>query len=156
MKHLHRLLTLAIATASLGAAHAASLRVFDDFSAPLLDGSRWAEQDIESVRTVNAGRAVLARRSFGGTGSDAGTAFEAQTLSFAHPETLTVIAADVTIDAALAAACAANPSVSAAKLRLGGAFFNAGTPVEGSSVGDVVAQLVWSRSSRSEEHTSEL
>ena len=149
MKPLHRLLFIAGAVAATLPAHAQSLRSFDDFSSGLLDASNWLEQDIESVRTVNGGRAVLARRSFGGSGSDSGAGFESVALSFGPADRVTAIAADVTIDAAEATGCAANPTPSATKLRLGGAFFNAGTRVEGSSVDDVVAQLVWSRSSDS-------
>jgi hypothetical protein len=143
------LLVAASGLACLSAADARSMQEYDTFSDTLLDGSRWVELDQQTLRTVEAGRALLGRRSFGNAGSDAGTVFEVTSLSFTQPERLTTIAADVVIETADTTACATNPVPASAKLRLGGAFFNNGTPVDGNATGDVVAQVTWTRASDS-------
>lgn len=145
----HSLFAAALIAAGLGAAQAASTGPYDTFDTNGLDATRWLEPDIDAVRTATGGKAVLGKRSLGSAKADSGGAFDVHALSFANSEALTTIAADVTVDSVVASACEANPLVASSKLRLGGAFFNAGTPVSGSALGDVVAQVVWSRDSNS-------
>lgn len=137
-------------------AHAESLASFDTFAGKGLDSARWVEADLDTVRTVVDGRAVLGKRSLGNSVSDAGGLFDTQSLTFANGDLITALAAEVTVDSLATTACGANALPAAAKLRLGGAFFNVGTPTAGSALGDVVAQVMWSRTSDSTDAANQM
>lgn len=153
---LARLTASLICLLTCSLAQAASQGNYDTFDSKGLDSSRWVESDFDGVRSAVAGVAHLGKRSLGSASSDTGAVFDIYPLSFANAALLTSIAADVVIDNATAVACSANPMAASTKLRLGGAFFNAGTPTSGSALGDVVAQVVWARTSDSVDADDQL
>ena len=88
--------------------------LYDDFTSGMIDRTKWT--DLEFVRRVENGQLVSVLTSFGANGSN--------NSNFVNPSTINTIQADVTVTAVNLAG--ANP-----RARLGGAFYNDGTPGAG-------------------------
>lgn len=141
------LLALALATAS---AHAVEpFRPYDNFGVTPLDTARW--QEVERVRVIRNGSLNLLQRNLSATNSDAGVAFYSWSESVASPAAVTAIKARITVGAIEAQACTTNPAVVQSRARIVGSFFNVGTPVPGSQVGDMLAQVRLTRASNSSD-----
>jgi hypothetical protein len=120
---------------------------YDSFSLPAIDAGKWASS--ERTRVLRNSALNMIQRDWGGTGSDAGINGQVFTTPFNRPGPISQIRAQVRVDAVEATGCAANPSVSRARARLLGSFFNVGTPVAGNSTGDVLGQVYLMRTSDS-------
>jgi hypothetical protein len=141
---------LAIGLLLSGAAQAAKVPLYDDFSGDGIDRAKWVES--ESARFVDKQRAFLGRRLLGGTSSDSGVTAESFSLNMQGAAPAKSLKADITVDdIALDEVCASNPTPSRVAARLIGAYFNvrAGGPVPGDRTGDVLAQLRAQRLSNS-------
>lgn len=139
---------LAAACLATASAHALEpLRPYDNFAAAPLDLSRWLET--ERVRVIRGGALNLAQRTPVTTAADSGLSFSSWNENLANPAAVTALRAKVTVNAADPAACAANPAAGQARARIIGSFFNVGTPVPGSQLGDVLAQVRLTRFSNS-------
>ena len=90
-----------IALAAAGAE--AQLVTYDDFSAALLDQTKWSGHqldvsvggtgtDLETRRDVQGGQLLMEMRAVGGAASNSGLFFGENTLQFRNPDPLTEIA----------------------------------------------------------------
>jgi hypothetical protein len=140
-----------LALASLTIAGAASAETFvryDEFNTlTTIDNLLWQEN--ETVRFVRNGELHFGLGTAGANDLDTGTHTGIQTLKLTAPQSVIGLASDIEVDYLATPACAANPAVGFAKLRLGGSFFNVGTPTPGDSTGDVFAWITIGRSSNS-------
>lgn len=145
-------LPAAITTAvlcSATAVHALEpFKLYDRFADRPLDPARWAEG--ERVREIRgAGVLRLMQRSWGLGGSDAGLHFQSWGSSVSNPDTVTALRARINVTALETHACPSNPALAQARARIGGTFFNTGTPTPGSMLGDAFAQVRLTRFSNS-------
>jgi hypothetical protein len=123
-------------------------KVYDKFSERPLDPARWAEG--ERVREIRgAGVLRLMQRSYGLGESDSGLQFQSWSSSLANPNSVTSLRARVNVTALETQACPSNPALSQARARISGTFFNIGTPIPGSLLNDVFAQVRLGRVSTS-------
>jgi len=145
------LLTLAAAAVGLlaaGAARAEPLASYDKFNTlATLDGDLWMENEIS--RLVLNKQMVLGLGVAGNTDADKGLHHKSQSLTLRASDLVTAMAADVRVDTVEVPACEANRAVGYTWLRMGGAFFNVGSPLRASGEGDVVAWVTVSRDSNS-------
>lgn len=143
--------TLTLLSAALLATTAAQalepLRPYDNFAAAPLDLARWIET--ERVRVIRAGALQLAQRQPVTTLADNGLSFSGWNENLSDPAAVTGLRAKITVNAVDPAACAANPAPGQSRARIVGSFFNVGTPVPGSQVGDMLAQVRITRFSNS-------
>jgi hypothetical protein len=134
--------------------------LYDDFTASVIDPSKWTGISTEGslvAPATEATRAIvdggllnrsllLTLVSWGGDGSDAGVVLTRQGLNITQlgspggSGSITGLMANVAVLAARAQNCAANPAVSApsARAQLIGAFFNDGSGSVGNRTGDVI------------------
>jgi hypothetical protein len=138
-------LGLTLATASAYAVE--PFRPYDNFATTPLDSARW--QEVERVRVIRNGALNLLQRNLSANIADSGVAFYSWSESVANPAAVTAIKARITVNAVEAQACTTNPAVVQSRARIVGTFFNVGTPVPGSQVGDVLAQVRLTRASNS-------
>ncbi|TDM06689.1 MAG: hypothetical protein C4K60_19525 [Ideonella sp. MAG2] len=117
-----------------------SFASYDKFTAAPIDASKWAS--FERVRKIKSGMLNHIQRDWGSTQSDAGALGVSFGTSLADPSRVTQLKATVKVASIEATGCAANPTASAARVRVLGTFFNTGAPTSGSMQGDVLAQ-VW-------------
>ncbi|MCU1301001.1 MAG: hypothetical protein JWQ87_1285, partial [Candidatus Sulfotelmatobacter sp.] len=125
--------------------------LYDDFNQQLLDPLRWAtggacyssSSEMECVRTIQAGKLLLAHRNFGQQDSDTGNQFGSSTVWFLDPAPIKSITADIVIRNIEEVPCAANSQFGGA-VHIDATFFNAGS---GNSSDDVGSQLGFSRNS---------
>ena len=140
-----------IALVSVPAYAQGSLVLYDDFSAPDIDPAKWAGGEFggvgrEAVRLSSNGQLHLAYRSYGFTNSDTGTSGGFLTLNFINPAAVTTIRATVRVNGIQSTGCTTlGSATTTARAEIHGRFFNTGTPVDGSSVGDVFAHIQISR-----------
>lgn len=155
-----RLALIAGAFIALAAAGAeAQLVTYDDFSAALLDQTKWSGRqldvrvggtgtDLETRRDVQAGKLLMEMRAVGGAASNSGRYFSENTLQFRNPDPLTEIAFRVRVQQFEVSGCPAGPA-SFAVARGVYSFFSDGA-------GDVVAFVEVRRSSVSTAPATEL
>ena len=131
------------------AAHALEpLKIYDKFAEKPLDPARWLE--FERVREVRgAGVLRLMQRSWGIGVADSGLTFQNWNSTLTNPATVTALRARINVTALETHVCPSNPAVSQARARIAGTFFNTGTPIPGSQVGDALAQIRVTRFSNS-------
>ena len=145
-----RALFIVAALAGFAPLAEAQLVIYDDFTAPLLDGVRWSGRQLntneggngsslEIERSVANGRLVMRARVAGGPEPDTGQRSSETALMFRHPGALNEIVFNATVKELQIAGCASG-SASAAGVRGVYAFFNDG-------LGDIVATIELRRSS---------
>jgi hypothetical protein len=136
-----------------GTTLAAKVPLYDDFSGPGIDRSKWNEA--ETWRYVDdKGRLTMGRYIFGATTSDSGVTLDNLNLSVSEPTSAKTLKATITVTAVnVDETCAANTSVSSSYARLTGSYFNvrSGGPLPGDRTGDVGAQIRVIRSSNSSD-----
>lgn len=149
----------ALCTASSPAAAVEPLVLYDRFGAALINPSKWFGYEdnkrqslAESVRVVAPHRTLGRRlqlqvRGYGRTTGDVGTTGGANRLRFFDGDAVTAIRAKVWVSAYTARGAAANPDPTSVRARISGFFFNVGTAVPGSALGDVFAQAYLRRES---------
>lgn len=113
--------------------------VYDRFDEKPLDAKRWVET--ERSRLVRHGGLHLMQRTPGVAAGDAGLTFSNWNANMPASLPVTALRARIRVDAVEPATCAANVSPGQARARIIGSFFNVGTAVPGSQVGDVIAQV---------------
>ena len=129
--------------------------VIDTFDSGLLNGELYADQ--ERVRSISGSTARLAQRDVGGTTSNSGATYYTWNTPMTRPTPATQMRAVVRVASVDVSACAANTgSVTQARARLIGSFFNTGARTLGSFYGDVLAQVSVSRQSNSVDATGVL
>ncbi len=123
--------------------------LYDSFSAPLIDPAKWFGSEsspgmgTEAIRAAVFGRLSMFYRSYGSTSSDSGGTDSGLGLVVTNPDAITGIRGDVTIWNAAMTTCPANLEESTqVRARVGGRFFNAGTPIPGSFLDDVAARII--------------
>lgn len=134
----------------LGAQAAQAVEAFaayDNFSSGSVNPALWTNS--ERVLTVKRGALNVMQRQWGQAGSDSGLSFSSFSQSVSNPAAVTELKAKVTVNALEVNACASNSSVAQSRARIVGSFFNIGTPVPGSQVGDALAQVRLTRFSNS-------
>lgn len=123
-----------------GAQAAEPYAVYDGFNTGTqINTSRWNQIDLS--RRVNNGQLVLRQRNIGNQISDSSTLDTNHSMSFDEPDLITQMKSEITVTEWAATACTHNPTPSEARARLLGSFFNVGTPVPGSQLNDVLAQI---------------
>lgn len=135
--------------ATVPAAHAAEpFSYLDRFNEiGYLNADLWMENEV--TRLVLNKQLYLGLGTAGSNLTDTGYRAASQFLSVAHPDPITAMAADVTVDFVQAPACDSSKVVSSTMLRMGGSFFNVGTATPKSMVGDVVGWITVARDSLS-------
>ena len=139
---------LAVLCAGAPAVHALEpFKVFDRFTEKPLDPDRWAEG--ERIRAIKGGGLHLMQRSWGLSVSDFGLQFQNWSSNLVLPTAATALRSRINVTALEVNACPANASPAQARARIIGSYFNIGTPVLGSQVGDAIAQIRLTRLSNS-------
>lgn len=143
-----------------------TLVLFDDFKETFLDPSLWvgieSRQDpgiqmLESVRQIQGGKLRLLNRVYtNNTASDTGSFYGATRLLFKDGVGITAIKASVQVKNLAVNGCSSNTAPSQVRARLGGNFFNTGTPTPGSNLNDVQATMYLRRASDSTDDPSVL
>lgn len=141
-------LALAAAAASPAASALEPFASYDTFSAPLIDPDLWFG-NTERVKAVQNGVLRMLARDYADTTGDTGSISTSFNHAFAVPVTITEFRATVNVRSTVATGCSSSAVPTQARVRLMGSFFNAGTPVAGSQVGDVTAQIRLTRQSNS-------
>ena len=122
------------------------LRLYDSFTGPFINPSKWSPQwqcggtVMECVREIQQDQLRLRVRSYGATNTDNGTQFGGSGLTLVSNSS-TDIAADLTVSRSTAQACSTNPGFGGgghAQVLMFGSFFNGGA---GTSDDDVEAYL---------------
>lgn len=139
----------------VGPAHALEPFVpYDNFNTIFLDPHKWIGSEpnggvliLENSRENDWGRLHFRSRIYGGTASDSGFGYGGTRLAFAEADKVTAIKAKVLVIYVEAKGCATNPMFTRAAVRLGGYFFNIGTPTPGSGENDVMANVLVQRQS---------
>lgn len=135
-----------------------ALVLYDDFRAPRIDPAKWEGMwgdftDLrEAVREIRSPTSVLrvngylrvALRSYANTWDDTGSLGGPFGLPFANAAALNEVAFTVTVRAAEAVGCPANPGLAAAVAEFRGFFFNDGTGTAGAE-GDILAAITVNR-----------
>lgn len=149
MRSIPQLATVLAATllACPGAHALEAFKTYDTFSTPLLNPDRWA--DGERARLVKGGALNLVQRTWPLVNADSGAFSINFNENLSDPAAVTALRAKVTVNALEVSACSANPSIGQSRARIIGSFFNIGSPVPGSQVGDVIAQVRLTRLSNS-------
>jgi len=129
--------------------------LYDDFTASAIDPDKWTgistegslvAPATEATRAIVNGGLLLKLVSWGGNSSDADVVLTREGLNITQLGTpggsgsITALRANVTVLAAKAENCAANPAVGtpSARAQLIGAFFNDGSGSVGNRTGDVI------------------
>lgn len=142
---------------SVGAANALEPFVpYDNFRTSFLDPDKWIGSEsnsgvliLENSRENVLGHLHFRSRAYSGTASDSGYAAGGTRLVFAKADKVTAIKAKIQVFHVEAKGCATNPQYARAGVRLGGYFFNTGTPTPGNGVNDVLAMVSVQRRSDS-------
>ena len=122
------------------------LRLYDSFTGPFINPSKWSPQwqcagtVMECVREIQQDQLRLRVRGYGATNTDNGTQFGGSGLTLVSNSS-TDIAADLTVSRSTAQACSTNPGFGGgghAQVLMFGSFFNGGA---GTSDDDVEAYL---------------
>ena len=135
-------LHLALATACLAAlpSHAAEAYAnYDVFSGTQIDDTRWLAT--ERMRVIKPGLLYTNQRDLGSQTSDSGYITFSQSTEFDEPARVKQMSASINVTNWDVQGCASNlDSVTSARARIIGSFFNAGPRTEGSQLNDVFAQ----------------
>lgn len=159
-RHLWVRAASAAAVALLCTGAQAQVTVYDDFSSPVIDNSRW--QETESWRYVDAqGRLNLGRYSLGSSASDTGVLYENLNLTATDAAPARQLRATLRVTAiSVPQGCPTNTTQTYAysRARVIGALFSArsGGPVAGDRTGDVLAQIRVGRTSSTSDATGVL
>jgi hypothetical protein len=144
-------LMVAAAASLLAAPAARALEPFTPFDTfnegTTLDPARWV--DAERVREIKGGGLHLMQRTWGLADGDVGVTPVNWNANLTNPAAITQMRARIKVLAIEANTCPSNPAVADARARIVGGFFNVGTPVPGSQVGDAIAQVRLLRASNS-------
>jgi hypothetical protein len=150
-------MALALTAAGVQSASAQSFVLYDDFSSGGLSAARWIGEDgrsfggirLEARRAVLTGQLRIEMRGYGDNVDNAGNSSVRNALILPQSSAVTAMRSTVTMRATSFAACAANPGPTAARARMFGFFFNAGTPMIGSNLNDVFAGIQVARAANS-------
>jgi hypothetical protein len=138
----------ALASIACGAVWSAEpYALYEDFSSPTLDQTRWTGG--ERVREVKGGAMYFFQRDWGATTADTGGQFVSWGDDISVPGKVTQLRARLRVNAIELTPCAANPVLAYSRARILGTFFNTGNPLSGNYVGDVLAQVRVGRFSNS-------
>lgn len=158
MKIPRPILSISMLLLCFSLAHATEdLALYDGF-AKRIDPDLWFGQEgtitgpgigAEAVRRVQEGKLSMTYVGYGKTDSDDGNVPGQWALRFRDPLAVTAEKVTVNVSTLLAQGCADNFYPTYTQLRIGGNFFNASTPIPGSQVNDVVAQIAVQRGSDS-------
>ena len=128
--------------------------LYDSFTASTIDGSKWSVS--QTVQKISSHKLFISLQSDGVSGSNEGQVSESRSLLFINQPAVTQIKATVTVTKFDLTDCTTNTGITKTRARLGGGFFNTGTPTAGSALNDVYAQIRIERRSDSTEPTDVL
>jgi hypothetical protein len=129
----------------------AQVGIYDNFETKVLSPDKWfgREGSDTGVSILESGRLILKdsatgnrflgifNRSYASEGSDSGYSTAYTRLLFADGSNVTTIQANVLVAKVQATGCNTNAFATSPRLRIGGMFFNTGTPTAGDSTNDV-------------------
>ncbi len=127
--------------------------LYDNFNALLIDATKWVgyvdfAPDFppplganEMFRGILFGRLVMYQRLNGNPAAESEN-FQATILRFRNPDPIKAIQVQLKVTDVEMRACASNPFEAGVRAALVGVWFNAGTPVPGNSIDDVIARIV--------------
>ena len=132
---------------------------YDTFPGPRIDPAKWfspgetvGDADSPSLETqiaIVSGRLQMSLTTYGATDNDTlASGVGRQSIRISDPSGITLIQADVLVNAFTVQACAANPTPSVSSVELVGTFFNDGSVGPGRT-GDIAAVFRLSRASNS-------
>jgi hypothetical protein len=110
---------------------------YDAFPTPQIDFSRWLFG--ERSRQIVGGALLMSQRDYGDQVGNTGTRRATFSTPVDEPHRVTQLRANVAITGYDVTGCAQNTTPSSVQARVIGSFFNAGTPVVGSQMDDVIA-----------------
>jgi hypothetical protein len=131
------------------------LALYDDFNDALINPRKWfgselGEDGLDIVREAAKRKLRMLAATYGKADSDSGRQRERLRLHFVDPDAVTSIASAVRVAKSRILGCAANAAPTTAEVRIGGSFFNAGTPTPGSRLNDVAAFIEIERHSQAD------
>jgi hypothetical protein len=152
------LVTVAV-LAGIPASAQEPLVLYDNFEAKVLNADKWfgKESSDQGVSTLESGRQIkteplfvfkgldILNRSYASEESGTGSSTAHTRLLFADGSNVTSIQATVLVKKIQATGCSTNPFATSPRLRIGGMFFNIGTPTPGDSTNDVWAFIAVGR-----------
>lgn len=142
------LAVLAAGIASPGAQALESYSNYDRFTAAPIDASRWTT--FERTRQIKGQALNHVHRESGQPGSDTGGTSVNFSTNLANPSLITQLKGTIRVNAVEVTNCATNAGFNGSiNARMIGSFFNTGTPVNGSQVGDMLAQVNLARAANS-------
>jgi hypothetical protein len=121
--------------------------LYDNFTVEPLSIARW--NDPQRIRFIDKGALLLGQHNVGQATADSGSTVISYGESLSNPAAITALKAKITVTELEVYACAANPALGQSRARIVGAFFNIGSPVPGSQIGDAIAQVRLMRVSNS-------
>ena len=141
------------------------LALYDNFQGKTLDPVKWfggqstdsGMVTLETSRlmkneTVLKSKALsLSNRSYASTGSDSDHSTAATRIFFSNGSNIKTIEATVLVKKIQVPECNTNTYATDVRARIGGAFFNTGTPTSGNSTNDVWGQITVGRTLDSED-----
>lgn len=125
----------------------AQLVLYDDFNARFIAPQKWVvnqsgnDSSREYVREIQSNSLRMAIRNYGNTNSDSGGRFDGTFLEFPNPDPVTAIQATILVSDFEVTACVNSSTAGGARAELFGDFFNTSTPVPGSHLNDVRANI---------------
>jgi hypothetical protein len=127
---------LDLLAASAAARALEPLKIYDRFATAPINGNLWTNAERSSQ--VKGGQLLMSERLYSRKTDDTGEYFEVFRTTVSNPTAVTEMKATVTVDALEVNACAANATTGSSRARVSGSYFNAGTPVAGSGVDDIL------------------
>ena len=142
-----------------------ALVLYDNFEAKTLDSAKWfgGQSTDTGMVTLEMSRLIknetllgskalsLSNRSYARTDTDSGHSTASTRIFFRDGSDIRTIEATVLVKKIVVSECSANPYAAEARVRIGGAFFNIGTPSSGDSTNDVWGQITVGRAFDSED-----
>ena len=131
------------------------LVLYDNFQAKTLDPDKWfgGGSTDSGMVILEIGRQMknesllaskvlnLSSRAYANTGSDDGSSSSNTNIFFADGSDIKTIVVTVLVKKIQVPECTTNPYATDVRARIGGTFFNTGTPTPGSFLNDVYAQI---------------
>ncbi len=135
----------------------ATLQLYDNFHKAAIDSSKWVGEEAnsgsglarEAARSIQApGRLLLADHAYGLPTDDPSAAtVSSQILQTVYASGITAIRTTITVTRAVVKDSAYEAGPALVRAGIGGFYFNAGTPTQGSYAGDVAARVSLDKSS---------
>ncbi|MEI2769674.1 MAG: hypothetical protein V9G98_02690 [Candidatus Competibacter sp.] len=126
------------------------LALYDNFNSNFINPNKWfgrtggagaGLQTLDEVRFIILGNLNLLTRTYANATTDDGDSYNNQGLGFIDPSSITAIKTSIRVVGYELKGCSNGDTTSRVRARIHGNFFNAGVPIPGSPMNDVVANI---------------